>query len=187
MMNVPRFFALHFLLVALLGSSFGNAQAEDRLPIAGKINNQQVESAFDTGADASFLFRSVAERLGLRIRMLNDKDPLPTGRVRYDIAEGCMVDLGHGAYKTDIAVIDDPPGGRLPFDGVIPWTTASNYIFQLDLERGIYKFPDELPPEAKDWTRWQMVPDTGVVMFESSSGKESIRIGLDRGVQTAFC
>ena len=175
---MPKSIAIRLLLVTLLGMPFGGAQAEDRLPIAAKVNNQPVEFAFDTGSEASFLFRSAAERLGLKITKVVDKEPPPPGRVHFDLAEGCQVDFGDGPHKADIAVIDDLPT-RAPFDGAISWTTLSNRVFQLDLERGIYKFPAELPAEAKDWTRWQMVPDTDIVMFESSSGKESVRIGLD--------
>ncbi len=67
--------------------------AEDRLWVPAKVNGKPVKLAFDTGAEATILFRETAERLGLRVTNApSAMNPSP-GRLTLGRTETCDLTL----------------------------------------------------------------------------------------------
>lgn len=172
---------LTLTVFVLLAAALNEATAVDRIPIDAKINGHPVHLAFDTGASGSFLSRSTATRLGLKITKDDDKEPLRAGSVRVDITEECNVTIGTLSEKGIFGVIDVPAYLQADIDGFIGWNSTSNSVVRLDLGENIFEFSDDLPGDVKHWTKWKLVPDSEVLLFESTNATEKARIGIDTG------
>jgi hypothetical protein len=153
----------------------------ERIPIDAKINGRPVHFAFDTGSEYSLLFRRAAERLGLRITKVDHKKTQP-GKVPIDIAEECDFTIGKTQGKATFGVIDTPSYLPLNCDGFIAWSSMSNQVIQLDFERNICGYLDELATDVKSWTKWRLLPNSRVLMFECTNGTETAKIGIDTGL-----
>ena len=170
------------VLAFLFGSPLTVIYATDRLPWDVKINGQPVRLAFDTGAQFSVLFRSAAKRLRLKITKVEYREPLAAGKVPYDIAEECTLETGMQLVKATFGVIDDPPYNmKSDVDGFIAWNSVSNSVFHLDAERIIYGFPDDVPSDLNGWSRWKLVPNSELLVFEAGNSMETVKIGIDTG------
>ena len=156
--------------------------ADVRLALDAKINNQSARLAFDTGASDSFLFRSSAERLGLRIMKVNDQGPLAPGRVHMDRTEECKLDIGSGPQEFAFWVVDLPGQIRPDIDGFISWNDTRNYLIGINVGKPGWGFLEALPSNLNSWAKWKLVPNSECLLFECPNGKESETIGINTGL-----
>jgi Aspartyl protease len=154
---------------------------DDKLRLAVKVNNYPVELEFDTGADHTALYRSVAERLGLKITELNADKALPAGHIAVEETEECVLDAGAGPQRFRFGVVDDPPHVKPGFDGYLSWNAVSNLVLQLDMRRAVCKFLLEPPSGRKLCSKWKLSRNSRLLVFECSNGRETARIGIDTG------
>ena len=157
------------------------AHADDRLALNGKINNQPMHLAFDTGASRSVLFRKAAERLGLKITKVDYKEPLAPGKVPVDLAEECTLDIGSGPQKFTFWVIDIPGNIPTDIDGFLSWSDSRNYVIEIDAEKPGWGVLEDLPSDLRGWAKWKLMPDSDLLAFECANDKESTKIGIDTG------
>jgi hypothetical protein len=153
----------------------------DQISITVKVNNQLVNLQFDTGADPTALYRSAAERLGLKVAKLSTEKAVSAGHIRVDETEDCVLDAGAGPQEFRFAVVDDPPHTEPGFDGYLAWNSVSNLVLQLDMQRGVCKLLVDPPPLAKDCSKWKLARNSRLLVFECSNGKETARVGIDTG------
>ena len=169
------------LLPLLFGPSLDVAHAADEILLPARINNQPVQFTFDTGSDYSLLFRGAAKRLGLRVTKVGYKLPLAPGKVPLDMAEECTLTFRTSSGKAQFAVLDDPPYGLADSDGIMAWSSFSNSVIRINVEQHVFDFLDNLPSDIKNWSKWKLVPNSRLLVFECSNGKESAKVGIDTG------
>ncbi len=162
-MRRPALLIAAFVLIVA-----GMAHAGDRIAVDAGINNRPIHLALDTGAGSSMLFPGAVSRLGLR-----------TNAMGY--TEECTLTVGKISQRTVFAVLDAPSYLPLDIDGFLSWTAVSNHVFRLDVERGVCRVTDDLPPDLEGWARWRLVTNAPVVIFECSNNVEATRIGIDTG------
>jgi hypothetical protein len=179
-----RFLPCLILLVAFAIRPCDSARAADRISISGTINGQPIRFIYDTGAEASGLFRKSAQRLGITIIPQPDDAPAPPpGKVSADVTADCTVAFGDQPVKRPFLVIDDAPYLHQDFDGILSWTEVNLGANQVLLFDGGKHFMSSipLPADIKKWSKWKIVPDLPFLVFECPDGNEMVRIGIDTG------
>ena len=73
-----RALAIFLISVFCFGALLG--LADERIRLHSKINGKRANLIFDSGADSLMLFRSAAQRLGLKFSEATTNEALPPGR-----------------------------------------------------------------------------------------------------------
>ncbi len=144
------------------------SRADDRILVNASINGRPVSLAFDTGAGFTVLFRNSADRLRLKTSSM-------------DVTEKCTFKFGEMSQKAVFDVIEAPFFMSMNIDGFIGWTAATNHVFELDVERNVCRISDNVPQDLRGWTKWNLVTNAPVVIFECSNDVGSAKIGIDTG------
>lgn len=178
--HLGRPFLVYATFILSLAALFTDRTlADEQILLNAWINNQPVRLAFDTGSKSLVLWRSTAERLGVKITKVVNKEPLPAGRVPFDVAEDCYFDMGFGPQKAVLAVVDTPAWGLASVDGVIGWDCWTNGVVQINVGGKAFAFTADLPADLKGWAKWKLMPNSSLLVFECFDGKQATRIGID--------
>ena len=159
-----------------------DAVGEDKIWIQARVNGQPVRLAFDTGAEASFLFRRAAKRIGLGFAdPPSDFRPHP-GRVAAGWSEECTLLVRDSTFRTRFRIIDGPPIPELSVDGVLAWANMSESIFRFRGAQRVLDTLTEVPQEAATWLKCELQPNRGllVVRIPSKDGPQ-VPILIDTG------
>ena len=160
--------------------------ADDRILIEGKINNQPVRFAFDTGTGAQVLFRPAAERLGLRITNAPaDFHPQP-GEVPMGITEECSFTFvgDTNVIRCAFGTVDVPDytfkDGQI--DGALGWRGFDIKFMEFIGTPQRVDFTETLSKEAAKWTRVRIATNISLLCLEIPTGKgKQVRVALDTG------
>ena len=155
---------------------------EDRIWLAAHVNGQPVRLIFDTGATASFLFRSAAERINLRFTDIpSDLKPGP-GLVAAGMSEECTLSLRDSSHRVRFRIIDGPPFRGVTVDGALAWPDLSENVFRFWGAEQKVEILTEVPQEAAAWLKCELQPSKGKLALRIPS-KEKLRglILIDTG------
>jgi hypothetical protein len=143
------------------------------------INNKPVHFIFDSGADTSYMFRSTADRMGIKIIPAAPVALLP-GEVHLDSTEPLIVALGDASPKIPMSVADAPPHMPSGVDGIIALASLKphdGFVILIDMSKHSV-LTLTLPTDIGRWSKWNMVSDNLFPMFECGDGE---KIGIDTG------
>jgi hypothetical protein len=173
----PAFYLIVLILVLLVTPS--RADKDDWIFSDFTINHEPVHFMFDSGSEGSYLFRSAAERLGIKIIPTASVTPPPSG-VQVVSTEPLIVTFGDATAKKSIYVGDAPPHMPQGIDGIIALdllTPHSGDVMLIDMDKHLFS-PITFPTDIGRWSKWKMVPGPKVPMFECGDGE---KIGIDTG------
>jgi hypothetical protein len=185
---VTRFYCV-CLASMLIGMVF-LANAEERIWLDAKINDQSCHLCFDSGTSYNVLTPQVVKRLGLKFNPAspdaNFKGVLPGD------TEKCSLILGEfGGCETTFLVFDLPAyaSADLDIDGLIGWWTLSQNIMRIDAIAGKLIPLPAVPKEATQWSQFTIVAltNSGALELQTShsigtDGILCIDTGSDFGV-----
>lgn len=158
--------------------------ADDRILVAAKIGDMPVRLAFDTGAEGSVLFRNAADRLGLKVVGAPPAESGPTGTVRTVWTEACRLELCGYRQSFRFGVIDVPAYQSWDVDGCLAWKDVRRHVIHLSSVQRCCTLSTELLSDLRGWTKWQLIPDSRLLTFESSNSQSVVKIGIDTGCNT---
>jgi hypothetical protein len=163
----PRLAAsLRWLFFAIATGFASSAGAENRILIPVKINNQTVRFVFDTGASEAFLFRSTADRLGLKITPPPADVKINPGEVMFSQSEPVTFEVvGHVFPSTPLAVIENPPQ-PVDFDGAVGWPNLRKSSMYFDGPTLSFQPLNALSPETASWTKLTERADWKILSLE---------------------
>jgi hypothetical protein len=150
MRSEPNFGVIFLLLACTVVAS---CRADERIWLDARINQKPVRLFFDTGAENLFLFRSAADRLGLRL----PPEKSSMGWERYWAKDKHSVELLGVNRKIRIAIIELPSYiSTTERDGFAGWADVSDKIVRFDALNLRVECINEVPQEAK--ICWQKFP-----------------------------
>lgn len=165
--------------------------ADDRLWVPATINGKPARLGFDTGASDVILWRSGAERLGLKFTAPQTNMALAPGKVPLGETEECTLRLWGMKVRTRFYVIDLPDFLHpTNFDGLIGWNPISRNVVRIDAAERKISFLRALPKEESHWTRLRVHVQSAILQLEMPTRdktKEILEVdtGDDRGVALA--
>jgi hypothetical protein len=139
------------LIGACLWLSAG--RAADRFLLDATIDGKSVCLCLDTGADTFYLFRSAAERLGMR---MPSSQGAPGAGEPFWAAEKSTLDWGGSSRKVRFAIIEMPSYLQVPEEGLVGWSGLKDRIILFDTIRRKIEFLDKVPGEATGWTKLRL-------------------------------
>jgi len=190
-------FSLYATVVfAFASTSFATADvqsSDDRIVVnETSINGKPVHLAFDTGAGVTFIYRIVAERLGLRFSMPPLDTKIPTGETLVGKTE--IVNFHAGGWTTTAAlgVVDQPTGLANDYDGFIGWGGIQDNFFTFDFSKGKLNIDStgKIPTPAAEWQQLQIRKGSKTLILEIPSSADQARCiladtGSDSGIDLA--
>ena len=157
-----------------------NALAEERLFVDAKVNGAPVRMAFDSGSESLFLFRSSAERLGLKMSMVK------TFFRRHDYfgTEKCRVEFWNISIKERVRVWTLPEFLHPEEDGMIGWDAVRHKTFEIDALNHTIRFLTQVPNDASLWTRFRIESDYPILVLQAPtrSGLIIVDTGSESGI-----
>jgi hypothetical protein len=131
------------------------AQSAERFWWNGQINGKPVRLVLDTGCSDLFLWRSAADRLGLKLapEKLESNNwvtsefelSLPKWERRWGFSV-----TAHGPAKASVC---EAPVGMQDMDGFVGWPMFSRQITRFDALDDKFEFLGKVPKKVKAW--WQ--------------------------------
>ena len=172
------------LLSIVLWLALSASHAEDRLWVNAKISGKPARLALDTGLGSEIgLFRSGADRLGLKLRRNGTYASLPlwqTGscmvRLQGWSSWGFPYGIGH------IWIVEIPSFVKTDADGCVGWPAIRYRVVEFDALKQTFKFLHEVPKATACWTKMALQPNSGILALkpESHNGDNEI-ILVDTG------
>ncbi|MEO6567586.1 MAG: aspartyl protease family protein [Opitutaceae bacterium] len=180
----------YWLLAFAIVVGSASVQADDRILIDVKLNGQPLSLAFDTGAGGLVIFRSVAEKRGLKIEPPPEGTQVKPGEVSMGLTEPVTLELAEQTFpNTRLNVLDTlsalPP---MDIDGVVGWPNLRKNIWALSGSTLHMTGLAALPPETAKWVKLREVPEQDLLHLELPRGTQqkpsylSIDTGADFGV-----
>jgi hypothetical protein len=152
-----------------------------------RVNNKDVKLLLDTGSELTLLFNKTASRLKLNVIKRNTSSSVDPGKVRVDLTEECVFQLGSTQTKGRLHVYTPPDWFDAGVDGVLAWSTIRDNIFYFSMEGKRSEVLGELPENIESWSRWNIGPDKQLtIQVEKSNGKQGsifIDTGIPYGIQ----
>jgi hypothetical protein len=152
------------------------AQTVDRFWWDGQINGKPVRFALDTGCTDLTLWRSAANRLGLKLSQVeldsnNLVAPWETGEFKLELSHwqrrwGLPV-TGSGPAN---AVVCETPVFLGDTDGLAGWSMISGRITRFEAMDGKFEFLGKVPKEVKDWPRFTIRTNVDILVLELPGG-----------------
>jgi hypothetical protein len=150
------------LVAWVLWLASAQAQNQDRIFVEARLNGTAVRMAFDTGADRVCLFKSTAERLGLEMSTVKTL----FRRWDYFGTEQCTMDFWDISLKGRVRVLAIPPFLHPEEDGLIGWIPVANRILAFDALNLQVRILQELPQDARGWTRLRIESDWRILALK---------------------
>ena len=141
---------------------------EARIWMAATINGQPVRLVFSTTGTDSALFRTAAERLGLKLTDgPSEAQPAPGG-VRTLLTEPLDFAIGSLSGRVQFQVVDTPRFGKslAEEDGVLSWYGLRNQVFVFDAPKIGLDIRDQVPRGATNWPKFPQRADALTLGFE---------------------
>ena len=157
-MVIPKTVAL-ILATGVVSFMTSVCHADERLWLDAKINGKRARLIFDSGTDASVLWRDGARRPGLNVNELKTNTPLTSDQI-LGYAETCTLSLNGIEGKAQFPVINPPELTEPDFDGLIGWPTLRNGVFQIDARAQRITFLEKVPKKVSGWTQLGMVTNS---------------------------
>ncbi len=168
-----------------------SANAEERIWLNAKINNQSLRLCFDSGSGANVLTPQTVKKLGLKFI------PAPTNEYRPGVLAGdtedCALAIDDFAVCTTSFLVLDAPAylsTYIDFDGVIGWWTLSPNILRIDAVVGKVTPLAAVPKQSTQWPQLSMLPLTNFGVLElqiphddRTNGVLRIDTGSDFGLE----
>lgn len=152
------------------------AQPPERFWWNVQINGRPARLALDTGSSGLILWRSAADRLGLKLTYIglasnNLVVPWVTGEFKLELPHwqrrwGFPV-TGYGPAS---AGVSEALGFFDDMDGVVGWPAISRRITRFDAMDGKFKFLGKVPKEVKDWSKFTIQTNRRVLVLELPGG-----------------
>jgi hypothetical protein len=166
---------------------------EERVWVDAKINGKPVKLAFDSGAEISVLFRTTAERLGLRItNSLPGKKTTPGKFHTSSQTESCELSFGGVTAKAIFVVADLPAAAAASSDmeGVLGWPVFSQNIIRFDWLNNNCQTLDRVPESVSHWLKLNLRRNCNLLALEIpdkifSKGNIIVDTGAEAGVALA--
>ncbi|HUD82004.1 MAG TPA: aspartyl protease family protein [Candidatus Saccharimonadales bacterium] len=153
------------------------AQPADRFWWNGQINGKPVRLVLDTGCGGLALWRSAADRLGLKLSPVeldsnNLVAPWVTGEFKLELPHwGRRWGFPVTAYWQAGAVVCEAPVFLGDTDGLVGWSMISGRITRFDAMDGKFKFLGKVPKEVKDWSKFTIRTNAGVLVLQLPGGE----------------
>lgn len=156
-----------------------------RIWLNTKINGKPTRLAFDTGACSCILFKHSAKRLGISFSEPRKTELLGNGRVIGGVTQELELELEGNKFKGRFGVVDIPNSlqSEVDLDGVVGWGSLSKNILKIDAQKREVSFLEHLPQETKYWTKFQLVPNSDIVLLDTPSGIIFVDTGDPGGVK----
>jgi hypothetical protein len=186
MMTIPRLNRVRVgsLNLRILGLAFAliatrlPVQAADRFWWDCKINSKPVRLILDTGCSPNLmLWRSATDRLGLKrtpTELDSQKQSVP-----WDTEE-FKAELPHwkrhwgfpetAFYLTRAGVCEDLDSSLGEGDGAVGWPVIRRRVTRFDAIRGKFEFLGKVPKQVKDWSKFTIRTNTGILVLELPGG-----------------
>ncbi|HWB58198.1 MAG TPA: tetratricopeptide repeat protein, partial [Chthoniobacteraceae bacterium] len=155
--------------------------ATRRIWLDGAINGRTIRLGYDTGSSATALFKSTADRLGLKI-IPNPKD-VPYYAIAPNRTDDIDLALGNNAVRESLNLIDVFSFLDAEADGLLSWNdfnAGDGKVLRIDAGKGSLETIDP-PPDLAQWTKWNLASDSDILILEGKTGDGTVRIGVDTG------
>jgi hypothetical protein len=181
--NLSQHFSRLVALVGLCLVSLAGQASDERIWLEGKVNGKPLRFIFDTGAGDIILFRSTAEKLGLKVTNPPQNVQGVPGTVAMGRSEKCDFSLGENTTGLTLAIFEPPAPLQVNADGIIGWNPIKNNIIQIDAEKATVKCLAEIPPEMAGWTRFsiKLAPESGVLILTAAGQPGEPSFIIDTG------
>jgi hypothetical protein len=173
--------------ILLLLSSYAS-RADDRIWIDGKINYQNVHFAFDTGASKTGIWRSVANRLNLKIQNPPANYVPIAGKTIAGKTEKCRLELLGNILQTGIMVFDLPYDLQPDCDGVVGWTWLIEARYEMNARWGSLKAVSDSPNQAEGWLKCPIKTNSDILRLEMPvRDSPPLIMEVDTGSERGIC
>jgi len=159
-----------FLISVFVSISFSTltiADSTNQITFDARINGHLVRLVFDTGAESLMLFRTTAERLGLKLTEPQDDLQPPKGMFKAAISEECLVEFGEVTHLNHLPIVDLPDYIRAPgIDGVLGWGTINQNVVEIYPEKKKIIIHNKLSVDTSQWICWNIRSDLNNLVVE---------------------
>src|ERR1035438_8738279 len=167
MISLRNYFDPVRAVVVLFGCLLvGTCIAVERLWVDVRISGKPVPLVFDTGAEASFLYRQVATNLGLKVTNWPAGQPVDPGKFPYGITEECKITIGGISVTGALGVLDLPAGLDPEEGGVLGWPALNKNIIRFDALNCSFELLERLPKNISKWAKLRLRSDSDVLALE---------------------
>jgi len=181
-----RSLSLVFLCMAsALASIRLPAQSAERFWWNGQINGKPVRLVLDTGAPDLYLFRSAADRLGLKLSPIEpESNHWVTGELELSLPKwerrwGFFSVTAHGPAK---ALVCEAPVGLQDMDGCVGWPMFHRQITRFDALDDKFEFLGKVPKEVKAWWRFSVRTNVDVLVLDLPGDAIQGGLHIDSGM-----
>ena len=175
---------LTLILILHLGAE--PVHSEDRIWVDASINGKPVRLLVDTGSEKTWLFKSAADELGLKLEdaQLVTVNNLQVSRRMTEPLK--LAFNGRSLEKRQIETLDTAYSS-VDIKGVLGWHELSGDVFVVDAFRQTIRFSEELLKDTNGWTRFPLRTNWGILGFavpkaERGSGVVFIDTGSPTGL-----
>jgi hypothetical protein len=160
------------------------AQSAERFWWNGQINGKPVRLVLDTGCPDLFLWRSAADRLGLKLAPVDlESKHWVTGEFELSLPKwerhwGFSV-TAHGPAKASVC---EAPVGLRDMDGCVGWPMFSRQITRFDALDDNFEFLGKVPKEVKAWSQFSIRTNVEVLVLDLPWGASQGGLHIDSGL-----
>jgi hypothetical protein len=156
--------------------------AEDRMWLDATVNGHDVLMAVDTGSSRSFLYRTTATDIGLKITDPPADTLVRPGRVLFGETEPCNITFWDFTLHIPLGIMDAPDYINMEADGMIGWPDVRDKIFAFDALNDKMQPLGKLPDDLSGWTKFPVVANANILILiaTQADGKTGL-IYVDTG------
>lgn len=160
------------------------AQSAERFWWNGQINGKPVRLILDTGSPDLFLWRSAADRLGLKLAPVKlESNKWVTGEFELSLPKwerrwGFSV-TAHGPAKASVC---EAPVGLQDNDGCVGWPMFSRQITRFNALDDKFEFLGKVPKEVKAWWQFSIRTNIDVLVLDLPGGASQGGLHIDSGL-----
>jgi len=160
-------------------------QSAERFRWNGQINGKPVRLVLDTGCSDLFLFRSAADRLGLKLAPVElESNKWVTAEIELSLPKwerrwGFFSVTAHGPAKASVC---EAPVGFQDMDGLVGWPMFSRQITRFDALDDKFEFLGKVPKEVKAWWQFSIRTNVDVLVLDLPGGASQGGLHIDSGL-----
>jgi hypothetical protein len=188
-----RFNGLRGRSLSLVFLCLASALAPIRLPAKsaerfwwnGQINGKSVRLVLDTGSPDLFLWRSAADRLGLKLAPVElDSNHWFTAEFELSLPNwerhwGFFSVTAHGPAKASVC---EAPVGLQDMDGCVGWPMFRRQITRFNALDDKFEFLGKVPKEVKAWWQFSIRTNVDVLVLDLPGGASQGGLHIDSGM-----
>jgi hypothetical protein len=190
-----RFNGLHGRSLSLVFLCMASALAPIRIPAKsaerfwwnGQINGKPVRLVLDTGCSDLVLWRSPADRLGLKLAPVElESNHWVTGEFDLSLPKwerrwGFFSVTAHGPAKASVC---EAPVGLQDMDGLVGWPMFHQQITRFDALDDRFEFLGKVPKGVKAWWQFSIRTNVDVLVLDFPAGASQGGLHIDSGLLT---